>query len=133
MANYLKLSSDGSTVENVLVAEAAIATEWGLVAAPEGVGVGWTMVSGTWTAPTPPAPSAADVAKATAVGTVATLLAGVPARVSQANTDLAALQAISNPSTGIPTAEVLAILVRAIESMLVMTQGLEAIVTAAGL
>ena len=54
MANYLKLDPTGATVENVLVADADIASAWGMVAAPEGVGVGWTLVSGTWTAPTPP-------------------------------------------------------------------------------
>lgn len=56
MGNYLKLDSTGTIVENLLISDADLATEWGLVEAPAGVGPGWTLVSGTWTAPAPPAP-----------------------------------------------------------------------------
>lgn len=48
---YAQLSSDGKTVENVVVADASFAAEEGLGTVPDYVGVGWTTDGTSWTAP----------------------------------------------------------------------------------
>lgn len=123
---------NNGVVTNVSVGDAAWGQEQGLVlldSITPTPGVGWTLSGSTWTAPAPVADPAAAQRRA-AAATTTTLLSGVPARIAQAHADLATLAGITDPATGIPSAAVQAILVRIIESLLVMTDGVQAIVAA---
>ena len=130
VSTWAHLDASG-VVTNVSVGDAEWGSSQGLTCL-DGIdpqpGIGWTLANGTWSAPTPPAPTPEQQAKAAAVSTLQTLSAQQPTIAAQLEADIATVT-----GTGWDTltqADRQAIVARMLNGVRTLMDALQAYITA---